>query len=113
MFTCRGAKLPIRHHPGKDLFIPVHPLDEQFVEHTLKICSEVSEVVGPGRFLDGFAGLGGYPDLIEEKLVGLGEVRAEAFVELVHEAGQRNRLVRNRRGANIGRSLQGVGLALP
>ena len=53
-----------------------------------------SEVVGPSRLDDLFVSFGAGPDLIEEELIGLVEVRAEALVELVDQRGQGNLLVR-------------------
>ena len=112
MFVCSRTKLGVRHHPGEGLFVALHSRDEQLVQHTIQISGEVFEIIDASRLGDILVILRRSPYLVEEQLIRLNEVGAEALVEAVDQARKRHLLVLGPGCADIGRPLQRIGLAL-
>ena len=90
----------------------VHALDEQFLEHLFKVRGKVLEGVGPRRLGHLVRVRGRGSDLVEEELIGRGEVGAEPFVELFDQGGQLDCIILGPGGADIGRPFEGIGLAV-
>lgn len=75
-------ELLVIHHPVEYLIVALHALDEQVIEDATEIGREVRWRISLGRFNDLLVSFGRRPDLIEEELIGLGEVRSKPLVEL-------------------------------
>jgi len=74
------AEFLVRHHAREDLFIALHPVDEEFVEHALQVGGEVRQIVGLGGLDYLVALFRAGTNLVEEKLVRLREVSDESLV---------------------------------
>lgn len=80
-----GTELGVAHQLSEDLFVAVHALDHQALESLLENVAEIVLGVNLGSLFEGFILHRLFLDLIEEELIGLGEIRAETFVEEVNQ----------------------------
>ena len=103
-------KLAIRHELSENLLVAFHAVDDEALEGFLEDVAEVVLRVRRGRFLQRVALDGLFLNLIEEELVGLGEVRAEALVEDVDEFGELDLLILLA-GANVAGAFEGIAVA--
>lgn len=82
MFLRRRTKLLVAHHAVEDFVVTFHPLYKQVIENAPKEGGKIGLIVRVRRLDDLLVTLSRDADLIEEELIGLGEVRSEPFVEL-------------------------------
>ena len=80
MLRCEVAESRIVHHPVEDFLVTIHAIDEEAFQHLVEDVLEVVEGIGLGGSLQGLALSSRLCDLIEEQLVCVREVRAEAIV---------------------------------
>jgi hypothetical protein len=71
-------KFAIGHEFSEDLLIALHAVDHETLEGFLEDVAEVVLGVCGGSFLQHLAFDGFFLNLVEEELVGLGKIRAEA-----------------------------------
>ena len=112
MFVGGASERLVAHNTFEDVFVAVHTLDEQLIKHPFEVRGKVLEGVGPRRLGHLVRVLGRGSDLVEEELIGLGEIGAEALVELFDQGGQLDCIILGPGGAHIGRPLEGISLAV-
>src|ERR1700722_4204565 len=78
----------IGHEFSENLLIALHAVDNEALEGFLEDVAEVVLGVRGGSFLKHLAFDGFFLNLVEEELVGLGKIRAEALVQNVDEFGE-------------------------
>src|SRR5690606_41108572 len=81
-----GAKLFVSHYARKYFFVGFHAVDKEFIEYALQISRKIGQVIGSGGFDNCFVAFRTGADLVEEQLIGLGEVCADALNELIADA---------------------------
>lgn len=74
-----GPEFLVSHHAREDFLVAFHSVDEKLIEHPLQIGRKVGEVVGLGGFNNLFVFLGAGAYLVEEQLIGAGEVPKRSF----------------------------------
>jgi len=87
VLLCGAAERLVRHHTGENLLITLHALNEELVDHPLKVGREGAQIVGLGSFNNLRILLRTGSNLIEEELIRLFEVGAETLIELLTDNG--------------------------
>ena len=87
---CGGGtpEIWIVHNAIENLFVAVHPVDEESPEHAIKNVLEIIKCVDLCGCLKRLVLDRRFGNLIKEELIGLPEVGAETVIELVNELGE-------------------------
>ena len=96
------------HESHEDILVLVHAFGKQILERSLEHQLELVYGVDRGRLSHIIIRHRRFDNLIEEKLIGLVEIRAETFVDDVDELGKWHRLLVRSAAADLGRPIQGT-----
>lgn len=90
VFDRQLPEFAIGHEFSEDLLITLDAIDDEALEGFFEDVAEVVLGIRGGGFLQYLAFDSFLLNLVEEELVGLGKVRAEALVQDVNEFGERD-----------------------
>ena len=80
MASCNAPKSIVIHKANKNILISIHSLEEQVLKLLVENVLEVINAVCHARLTQLFVGHCGFTDLLEEKLVCLGEFSSKTLV---------------------------------
>ena len=95
----------IVHVSSKDLFILVHAFNKKSFKQILEQQLEFLTRIGDGRLPKAHICHSRFDNLVEEELVGIVEIRTEAFINNINQPGKWNLLVSGNFGSDRGRSV--------